>query len=1283
MRTGVLEQGDRRPWRATRSRTATATLVTVPVVLVALLSPTSRQAHAESPEIGDIMRMFGAMGQMEPELLHVWRGTLIGNEASGHAVFVDPRSMMSTMAEAFGTAIEEGGEIESAPRSLLMAEPMGWDNPFGSVMSGLLGSNLRQAPSVFSLAQTGVEISFDVPGALTPQAVPLIDADGPAPGTGTLGFLTPLGDDNYAGHATGGTLFIDNVEGGIRGRFQANVLYGLHDTNDRDQFGTVEGEFCEVSRDALGPVVENGGDVTWGAVPCRYQIPFDVADHRPVDQQQNVDPGLPRPALSPSIAMLAATTADAAGAQIPAPIDVSFTVPVDLAEVDDHFRIFTMSSAGNELEVDGTLQRTTDRRFRFRPDTGALETGVVYEARIAGGSNGIVSRAGTTMADDRWWHFSTMVDPDEIDPVLFQTARNADLLVGKPTLTRVYVEWEEHPHIDPGWQVETFEALLRARDQDSRRLYPHEADTEFEIRRPDINTDDDRRNAHNTANLFNWLPDDTHASVDLTVEVEPIGQYPDANPPVMFEGERTIDIWTGTPRTLNFDYYPLRLGVWADGIPAEDLGRVHATVRSSEIFSTQNFPVLSTQGRYRSHIQPRFSGSGNPSRILKSLMQSLHDYTIRAGADSDILVGIYPYPFETFGQSLGDIDFHIDAVVDTSPYTHPTVFMPALYNGDIDGTGLVHEFGHALGLHHMPTSASAEQRNQVAATWSTPGSRFPGIEGFRIAPGGESGSNKSHEEGNQEGANNNLLPMMFPVGLAQQDSFILNNYYDLLLDIFENHLQLTEAPTDPAPAETRPYTRLASLSPVLPGNEPGLLVSGRIFSGDGRAEIDGVHRIDRVRAADDGPLTAELIGPAGTVLAAASFAAPGRTSAETLAGGNAGEEVPDFFSLTLPHDPDAVRLVIRDGEQVLADRRRPATPPKLQLSLAANDEDGIDLTWESAGAAPLTHTVFYSPDGSAPWTLLAVDIAETNLTVPPNRVVPGPQPLIRVTANDGFQEVSVDRPIIVEQPPRPLVTLPSGDDAGLRPVIEATFPVAMDADSLPGRFLLEDASGDAVPAGVRYDAGAKRAFLMPAAALDPASAYRAVLRPGVTDAFGNSLSTEVDWTFETGRPDQPSPVRGAFDGVGESRPADPDLAPIVSALPDAANAPGPVSGSNPPGARLTLDGIVYAFAVDRCVLDADQSGVTAIHGTGTDPDSGDEIVTTMRRVRLGEDLMETVVLTTPQGTSLARHTRYAGRWIDRDGRDTGPLVSGNGPWRAEGVMRGAAARPFSFAATCP
>lgn len=124
----------------------------------------------------------------------------------------------------------------------------------------------------------------------------------------------------------------------------------------------------------------------------------------------------------------------------------------------------------------------------------------------------------------------------------------------------------------------------------------------------------------------------------------------------------------------------------------------------------------------------------------------------------------------------------------------------------------------------------------------------------------------------------------------------------------------------------------------------------------------------------------------------------------------AGSESPTVgnFSLQLPWDAAAKRIVLLRNGQLLASRQASANPPTIRVTFPNGGEslNGASATFTWTASDPdgdaLTYAVDYSTDNGATWRALTINWNATSFPVDLTRLPGGNQALIRVTASDGF-----------------------------------------------------------------------------------------------------------------------------------------------------------------------------------------------------------------------------------------------------------------------------------------
>lgn len=115
----------------------------------------------------------------------------------------------------------------------------------------------------------------------------------------------------------------------------------------------------------------------------------------------------------------------------------------------------------------------------------------------------------------------------------------------------------------------------------------------------------------------------------------------------------------------------------------------------------------------------------------------------------------------------------------------------------------------------------------------------------------------------------------------------------------------------------------------------------------------------------------------------------------------------DSFVRVLPFNPQATRLKLLRGSNVLAEREASSFKPTITL-LSPNGGEVVDdeilISWEASDADndPLSYTVSYSPNNGTDWILLGIGITNTQLLIDTDLLPGGTNGIIRVTVSDGF-----------------------------------------------------------------------------------------------------------------------------------------------------------------------------------------------------------------------------------------------------------------------------------------
>ena len=489
-------------------------------------------------------------------------------------------------------------------------------------------------------------------------------------------------------------------------------------------------------------------------------------------------------------------------------VEWEFNVPVDRDSLQRAFSLTTRDAGNDPIEVSGDIVGGNGVRFTFKPGDD-LESGVIYEARLRGGEDGVRTRDGSQhLASDHWWRFSTILDferqnePDG-DPLqvrIYQTVRNAPLVNDKPAVIRLYPHWEAHEHIHSAWQPTSFPFNLELNvvSEAQRRVETQfggaQAGDAIRIHRPDQFNDEHRRLAQHTLNIYGWSPTrQTGSTPFVEVGLAAHDPYPVPPDPAEWIVEEGYEIWQTDPRPLVIRYGFLNVGPWADGVPDSDRQIAAAVVREAAEFAQQILPVRQARAVYTGVEESRPGRFIAPAKRLLGAMRQ----GAAASAHDDVFVVFYPANSIVCSEDKEGKPIRCGgAAFDAHSSADPERGLMLAIAGTVDGVtipvslqaeSLVHELGHHLGLTHRPGDADSKLIDSGIAGQGlyskfTPlGYTDPDIDGFRIATDGMAGWNKSAEEGNAQHPST-LAPLMWPSPVSMESVWITDAEYRRLMD---------------------------------------------------------------------------------------------------------------------------------------------------------------------------------------------------------------------------------------------------------------------------------------------------------------------------------------------------------------------------------------------------------------------------------------------------------------------------------------------------------------------
>jgi hypothetical protein len=460
-------------------------------------------------------------------------------------------------------------------------------------------------------------------------------------------------------------------------------------------------------------------------------------------------------------------------------VRVDFSRDVDVTTLDaSTFELtYVGAASGEPVAVDAELVRRN--RTAILEPTRELFGGVRYTARVKTGEDGVRGRNGVPLDDDGsgWftWSFTTRVDfePGPGDENLachvFQTVRDAPLLLDKPAVARVYADWKPHPEVAASTQVEEFDARVVLLNGDQEV-----ASTLHRFVRPNLwaARGIEQSQAEHTANVFFTPDESTPSSLRLAMRVvkKPGEPYEHG-----YWSRCATPIWEHRPK-LTVDVYVLALNDWEDDDALDPAVPLAAQImRDAQAFALQVFPLAEVETEFRRIVRrPPADRLLDPDFVSDKPYAGNLLFTFSGESTADVVVGYVPLDENIAGgEALQRLSAEERAYIVLGMDGNPDNYERHVY-------ALVHEIGHALWLDHLPV-VDREQRTRLIAVRDrafasgAPVHEYEGIEGFRIAPDGRSGFNKSSTEGNGEG--DWLTPILYPGSIPYRKSFIARHQY--------------------------------------------------------------------------------------------------------------------------------------------------------------------------------------------------------------------------------------------------------------------------------------------------------------------------------------------------------------------------------------------------------------------------------------------------------------------------------------------------------------------------
>lgn len=865
-------------------------------------------------------------------------------------------------------------------------------------------------------------------------------------------------------------------------------------------------------------------------------------------------------------------------------IEVRFTEKVKQSSIHDGMHLVWRTPTGAE-DVPGSWHPTPGdpKSVTFTPQA-LLKQGTIYCVGVRVGKDGVRGQddemlepgdtspfsqdtqaacqspaAGTGF---RMWAFSTRPEFTSANVDVYQVSVAGDgvpLVAGKPAASRVYTNWDPPANVHPAAQVKKTPARIRVLAHGS----PVYAPKKVKLKRPDLFTSAEKKNAKNSTNFFNWLPAGS-GSVAVKAKIELLDKN---NQPVEeFETSETELSGWNKKEALRFDFRFVKVKVdyskvceefleedcanscsnaqaesgvpveacvpacvatrfnacidaleqasgglstdWADEIDPETRAAGHTLMLEGAQFTTQNFPVVQTRARARPDLEVEVLEGESWFAMLDSIPEKI--FAAGADSDADVLVGLLPPGVHPGWLGIKSSSFWQvgDEIVETK--------VVLLQVGRANAGNVAHEFGHFFLLDHSPGE------DPKASSWACPPQR-PAIQGLRVGTSGAGGANKHGYECNQQSGR--LVSLMHPSTQPVADAFIRKVdyrklFHTIVSDPPQQQAHLGVDLANPGRALTLTSLLLPSqlMSQVGDLGTQAILVTGSVAEGEIRLSRVR-HTAGGTKATEPppGPLVLELLDRSGSVARAIPF---GVTPPDPWHGDPEG---PSSFRLELPAPVGLSAVRVRGPEGAEATRERSPSSPTIEVEVASAPDGTRSLTWSARdddGDGLLADVFVRADEGH--WHGAAIDTPNTELTLAPWELPAGQRITARIVVSDGFNTASTEVDLGEGAPISILTTIPADGATDVETSLDVVAWVSnpmIETDELMvrlpnGSFTLTGPKGEEVFADVAYQPGTGVVTMTPVEPLRPGTRYIATIE-GLEDVWGNELAESRIWSFTT------------------------------------------------------------------------------------------------------------------------------------------------------------------------
>lgn len=748
--------------------------------------------------------------------------------------------------------------------------------------------------------------------------------------------------------------------------------------------------------------------------------------------------------------------------------------------------------------VDGSFTQLTPNKFRFVPNSD-LKDGVRYRATLKGGVNGIISSNGSELTSDLIWYFWTVpnlkvsddfdygsgsVCPPSAQPcpglelTIFQVARNMTMVPDKEAMARLYLRWKRHADVYLDDQVKEMivDALVSDGD-DTKKL------TRVTVKRPDKYTNSEIENAANTINIYN-LPT---TKFTYSTEVVP---YPQTNyNPVKYTHSLNLSSSNRSPN-IEFDYYFLKDGAWAAGVPQTSKNDALALMAKGVAYTSDQFPILNALFNNMGDYSIGYTYTGND--IQDNTCGTSKEVSCPGILGINTTMSERQCVYNKLSSMLGGNKF-VAILTPQSLCPNATSFVSNkkvffhLSGSSANESTIAHEIGHVFGISTANDPTPWHRDNSV------------GVEGFQI----DSKVNRSNTE-------NPSMSISLMHHVWQPTKWMHNEDYSTLLGNVRS-MEISEWRT----------------------SELYLIVSGSIDIVSSNIDLNPAYlqELPNDPPSATGTCTIELLDENSNVLVS-DFTTPGdeviiesdeeQTSYVQNEDSRESAE-PQFLSVSLPWDDTAAKLRISCEGKELLTYVRSVNPPTVDffgLSEGANLSGSQVITWAGSDldGSNLAYQLQFSENGGTSWRPLMPLGLETSFSLDTTLLSSGLNQQLRILVTDGFDTSYSTRTINIINPLVVQTILPTiaETDVYVTSPIHLWFVTDVEESSLQsGGFQLLQSGVTPVQGVVSYDSDSKSAVFIPDVPLNFATSYTARLAESVRDVNGNTLGSNYQWSFTT------------------------------------------------------------------------------------------------------------------------------------------------------------------------